>query len=118
MSIQSVVEKFCVQTAVYWAATGVDGYGNPTFAAPVEISVQWGSKIEAMTDSHGESFVSRAQVLVTEDLTVDGYLYLGKLTDLPATPSPLTTVEAFKIRLFTKDPMPFSTTDFVRTVYF
>lgn len=118
MSIQKVIERFCVQTAVYWKPTGSDGRGGFTFAAPEEINVRWSSKIEVMTDAKGKEFTSRAKVLLTKPLDDEGYLFLGSLTDLDSDPNPLEISKAFKIRLLTKTPMPRSTTDFVNVAYF
>ena len=118
MSIQTVKDRFCVQTAVYWACTGNTGTGL-TFAAPVEILVRWSSKIEVMIDSTGKEFTSKAKVLLKNDLLTDeSYLYLGTLAELDSDPNPLEVNKAFKVRLQTKTFMPRSTTDYLCVAYF
>lgn len=116
MSIQKVVERFCVQTAVYW--------GNPVnngvrivYDTPVEIACRWSPKVQVMTDGKGKEFISRAHVLLTADVNEDGFLYLGTLSDLDSDPNPLEVSRAFRIRLFGYTFMPRSTTDRVRVAY-
>ena len=113
------VESVCVQTAVYWGNPRPDGLGGTIYDEPVEIPCRWDSKVETVTDSNGQETVSRAQVLVTQDLSVDGRLMLATLNDLDPglTDSPESIPTAYRIIQFAKNPLFRSATEFVRQVY-
>ena len=118
MSIEDFISKVCVQTAVYWGIPVPDGYGNWTFDNPKEINCRWQGSNKLITANNGEQVVAVAEILVTQDLDNEGYLFLGCLEDLNA--ADITNpkkVGAHKIKQISKVPMVFSTTVFVRTVY-
>lgn len=126
MGIEKFIQKVCVQTAVYWGNPTSDGYGDYTFDTAVEISCRWDSKRlklspKLMVVSGGASveLVSEAEVMVTQDLDVGGYLYLGELDDLSAAEkaNPKLVDDAFQIVKFDKISMIKSTTEFVRKAY-
>jgi len=70
------------QTAVYWALTGVNGYGEPIFAEPVEVSVRWEDKQERYVSRDGSEHTSSSVVYPASELALGGYLYLGTLAVL------------------------------------
>lgn len=119
MSIESFIKTVCVQVAVYWSAPVADGYGGFTFATPTEIYCRWDGKKEVFIDTQGRETVSKAKILVTQDLDEEGYLYLGELSDLTTAmkANPKLVEGACLIRGFEKIPMIKSTSVFVRTVY-
>ena len=127
MSIESFISKVCVQTCVYWANPVNNGTGHFTFDYPVEIPCRWESSEKVMTDANGKQFTCRAQVLVTQDLTIGGYLMLGTLADLDeigklnrrydAKAEPLKVTTAYEIKQFDKTPMIKKTDVFVRKVF-
>lgn len=67
------------QTAVYWALTGVNGYGESIFAEPVEVSVRWEDKQERFVSRDGSEHTSSSVVYPASELVLGGYLYLGTL---------------------------------------
>ena len=126
--IEKIVKKFCVQTAVYWAPAVSDGYGGMVFAEPVEIDCRWdiksklittGAGSSVTTNPVGEQIISTAEVLVMQDLQVQGYLFLGTLDDLDSDQllDPRKKEGSYKILRFDKIPMVMSTTEFVRKAY-
>ena len=119
MSIESFIKTVCVEDAVYWGAPQPDGYGGYEFDPPVEIKCRWDGKREVFIDAQGRETVSKAKILVTQDLQEEGYLYLGKLSDLSTAQKadPKLVGNACLIRGFEKTPMIKSTTVFVRTVF-
>ena len=70
------------QTAVYWAPSTLDGFGNVTFADPIEIAVRWENKVELFIDDKGKEQKSAAVVYPISAVLLEGYLYLGELLDL------------------------------------
>ena len=126
MGIEKFIQKVCVQTAVYWGNPQPDGYGGITFDDPVEISCRWDCKrrkeipsLMVVSGGGTEMIVSIAEVLVTQDVDVGGYLYLGDLDDLDSSEQddPKSVEGAYEIRRFDKIPMIKSTTEFVRKAY-
>lgn len=124
--IEKIVAKFCVETAVYWGNPVNDGYGGFTYDTPVEIDCRWENKMEMdigwlSTGFPGNIRLSKASVLVTEDLDLNGVLWRGTLATLNDTyddiSNPKIISEAYAIHRVDKIPMVFKTDEFVRTVW-
>lgn len=113
------VESVCVQTAVYWGAPEPDGYGGTTYGDPIEIDCRWDDSTKLIRNNNGEEIASKAEVLVTQDLDNEGYLYLGSLDDLDSDQldSPEDVKGAYKIQRIDKNPLFRSSSEFVRMVY-
>jgi len=113
------VESVCVQTACYWGNPVSDGYGGTTYDTPVEISCRWDGNTQLVTNNQGEEVVSKAEILLTQDVDEGGLLFLGDLDDLtPAEEAAPETVDtAWKIIRFDKTPLFQSTDEFVRKAY-
>ena len=118
-AFQKLSEIFAKQTAVYWASPTPDGYGGNTWDDPVEISVRWDDISEEIKDSKGIETVSRAKIIVTQDVDLGGMLYLGTLDDLDSEQEgdPMTVDGAYPIIKFSKIPAPLKTDDFFRMAY-
>lgn len=89
------------QDAVYWAPDGVNGFGQPTFADPVEIKCRWVDKQETFVDGRtGDEALSSAIVYPDQAVVLNGQLYLGTLADLNSaqTADPLTFAGAKEIK--------------------
>ena len=119
MGINQFIEQACVQTAVYWAPTGTDEYGQKTFSDPVEISCRWEGKLQMIADPQGKEIRSNAQVFVKQDMLNEGFLFLGELDDLDSSEEEdvLEVTDAYEIKLFTKLPQLRSETIYVRVAY-
>lgn len=124
--IEKIVAKFCVETAVYWGNPVNDGYGGFTYDTPVEIDCRWENKTEMdigwlSTGFPGNIRLSKASVLVTEDLDLNGVLWRGTLDTLndiyDDISNPKIILEAYAIHRIDKIPMVFKTDEFVRTVW-
>jgi len=117
--IEKFLRKLSVQTAVYWGSPVNDGYGGYTYTTPVEIAVRWEGSTKVITTSKGVEYVSRAEVIVNQDVDEEGYLYLGALSDLTdeQKANPQLVDGAWKIIRFDKTPMIFKTDEFVRKVF-
>ncbi len=105
----------CKQTAVYWAAPVSDGRGKWTFASPAEVKVRWENTAQEYTSPEGEVKVSTAVVfLLTQDVVVGGFLYLGTLASITgSTSDPTVIFGAYKVQQFAKMPT-ISAREFVR----
>lgn len=122
MSFQSTINKNCVQTAVYWGNPVNDGYGGKTFDTAVEIDCRWeeGHKQQnhLIKSVKGLEIIMKARVFVTQDVEEEGYLFLGKLTDLDSDHTePVKIDGTFKILRFEKIPAMKKTDIFIRAAY-
>lgn len=119
MTIASFIQTVCVQTAVYWGAPTDNGYGGYTFAAPVEIKCRWDPTDKIISDGKGKEIVGSAQILVTQDLEEQAYIFLGFLADLSTEQkvNPMFVSGAYQIKQVAKVYMIKSLTDAVRTVW-
>lgn len=118
MGIEKFIRRIAVQDVVYWGNPVDDGYGGLTFDDPVEIKVRWEDTAELITAADGEQYVTKAKILVTQDVDINGYLFLGSLIDLDSDNSNPKEIEGTcRIRRFDKVSMIRSTTQFVRTVF-
>jgi hypothetical protein len=71
------------QTAVYWGTPVKDTYGKiSSFATAVEKSVRWQIKHELFLNNQGKQELSKAVIWIDFVAVLDGYLYLGSLSDL------------------------------------
>lgn len=70
------------QTCVYWSPAGVNGFGEPLYADPVELACRWEDKQELFRDKEGQEVVSSAVVYPESTVVLGGYLFLGDLADL------------------------------------
>jgi hypothetical protein len=120
-SIIDLVVGVCNQTAVYWGNPKPDGFGINTFDPPVELPCRWEGKEQMMKgfDAKGNQIEYIGVVYVLQDLDEDGYLFLGRLTDLlpGASAKPTLMDRAYLIKQFEKVPRLRSTTEFVRCAY-
>jgi len=82
MGIETFIKRVCVQTAVYWGNPQSDGRGGYTYDDPVEVDCRWADEQQLFESDDGSQLVSKAIVHVTEDVDMDGLLYLGTLDDL------------------------------------
>ena len=116
MSIVDTITRNCKQTAVYWGTPTNDGYGTFTYADPVEIYCRWEAVTIKVKGDAGIEFVSRAEVYVSQDVDLNGLLYLGDLDDLDSDEEddPMTISDIQIIKGFTKIPALNSTTKFLR----
>lgn len=130
MSMTELFLSGCKQKAVYWGNPTEDGYGGLTFDDPVEIYCRWEDKTQilgAITGNQvlGYSETSRAIVYLLQDVTEEGYLWLGELTDLDSYLDssdgtyidPRTVPNAHIIKRFEKTPSFGSTTVFLRRAF-
>jgi hypothetical protein len=69
------------QPAVLWRLTGRDRYGEPTLAAPEEITVRWDETRREATGTDGSTIAIDVTVVSTENIPDNSLLWLGELAD-------------------------------------
>ena len=81
----SFINRKHKQTIVYWSRSGVSGFGQTSFATPVEIMGRWEDKETRFIDNTGAEDVSDAVAFVGQDVVVGDWLFLGELTDIDSS---------------------------------
>ena len=100
MAIRGLKQKCC-----YWAGPTSDGRGGHSYTAAVQLSCRWQNKAEMFFSPEGREEVSRAVVYLDQDVDLGGFMFLGKLTELPDDSSdPRDVTGAFKIRAVGSSP--------------
>jgi len=92
------------QTGVYWAPSGTDDYGKPTWATPIEVGIRWEDISEHFMDPQGETQMSNARVYLDQNVEVHGVLLLGELTSSVDQDDPKANDGAWEIRKFENLP--------------
>ena len=77
------------QKAVYQAANGFGEYGEPKVDAAIEIPVRWETRRKEIQDGEGNTIVLESNAVVDREIKIGSTLWLGELTDYPATPTDL-----------------------------
>ena len=129
MSIENVVRRFAVQTAVLWANPVNDGRGGYTYDIPIEIKVRWDetTKLIVNRNRQKEEMISTSQILTNQEIYEGSILFNGSLSDLLALgidpesgdtyPHPANVQQAYRVLAKDKTPMVRKTDDFVRIYY-
>lgn len=71
------------EKAVWWNLTGIDQFGEPQYADPVEISCRWEDVLQKAINAQGDEFTSSSSVYVDREMKPDDMLWRGTLEDLP-----------------------------------
>lgn len=77
----------CKQPTVLWVFSDYDGNGEPVVAAPIEILTRWESQMKEFLSSDNTPIGTTVTAMVDRDIPINSRLWLGSLTDLPASPT-------------------------------
>lgn len=119
-----IITKMRKDVCVYWAlqlndsgGQAYDGYGQPQYQAPVELSCRWEDVAKEFVGPTGTKETSQSIVYVKSDVDVAGMLFHGSLVDLDdVNANPRTVAGAWEIRRFDKLPT-LKYIEHLRTVY-
>lgn len=116
--IQNFIEKICVETCVYWSPGTLDKYGRHKYNA-VEIPCRWEEKFQKVLNKENQEVLSRAKIISTKELDVNGFLSYTSLELLneEEKKNPLLTPWAFPIIAMERIPELKSKEDFVFVYY-
>ena len=97
-----------LQDAVWWSRTGTDQYGQPVFAAPVDIKCRWEDVAKEFISAFGESHsqgagrkeVSRSIIMVDRTMAIGDMLFQGLIVDLDDEDNPKENVGAWEIKSY------------------
>ena len=92
------------QKAVLWEATGIDNYGMPTVADPVEISCRWETGRREVVNAEGKTIALDASVAVARAIAVGSILWLGALADWFSTGSAFDDDELHRVETVSRAP--------------
>ncbi len=103
---------FLKQKITYWKKTGVDGFNEESYAAPVTLNARWEDRSSVVLNNLGVEVISMSRVYLAQDVTVDDYLMLG----LSTAPDPKKIDAANRVINFRKVP-DLTATNFERRAF-
>lgn len=109
----SIISKMRKQTAVYWGPPVESGDGDQTYPDPVEIECRWEDVNGAVLSFPSNDVLNDSTVYSDRDLEVNGYLYLGTLSEVDGL-TPDEVPLARRIKGFSKLPN-LRATEYLRT---
>lgn len=112
----SIITKVLKATCVYWAPGAYDAFGQATFESPVELNCRWADTVQEVMNDEGTLVLSKANVMVNEDVEVQGVLMLGELSDIVYPDDPKRNTNAYEIIQFSKIPN-IKYTEYVRVAF-
>lgn len=112
----SLITSMRRQIAVLWKQGDLDNQGQPSYAAPVEISCRWEDVQEGFLDSGMQKQMSRAVVYVDRDVSPEDVLMLGALDSGVVVDEPFENAGAYAVRAFNKLPN-LKNTEYLLTAY-
>jgi hypothetical protein len=111
----SLITRMRKQAAVYWGPPVDDGDGGFTYPAPVEITCRWDETKGMAKDLKTHDEVSNSTVYVDRDVEINGYLFLGSLSEVDEAAKPTAIEGARRIEGFQKIPN-LKATEYLRVV--
>ncbi len=81
----SLIQRMCKLRCVYWEPLAGDSDldGQLVFAPPVELRCRWEGRSNRLQEMFGDEKRFKEFVYVLQDVKPGGFLWLGKLEDLP-----------------------------------
>lgn len=78
----SIITKAQKQTMVYWAYSGADVYGQPTYSAAVQMKCRWDDTVKQIFAKDGSPVFSSIELITQSRIEPKGMVWLGKLADV------------------------------------
>ncbi len=102
----SLIKRMRKQFCVYWGSPVNDKKGGFTYGTPVELTCRWEDSQVKYVTAQGEDKVSKAIVYVSQDVDVGGFLWLGRLANIPtgSSTNPKLATGSGEIKNFSKLP--------------
>jgi hypothetical protein len=92
-----------IHTAVLWAASGTDSYGQPTLSTPQEIRCRLLGTRSWTMDADRNSILLDAKLITLVDVPLGSQVWLGQLTTWNSLPTG-TLVELYEVKTFSGTP--------------
>mgnify|MGYP000855576760 CR=1 FL=1 len=78
----SIIARMLKQAAIYWGPPQDNGEGGFLWPEPVEIRCRWEKGTTKRPDERSNEEVEESTVYVDQDVEVNGYLFLGGLSEV------------------------------------
>lgn len=89
------------QTATLWHLLGLDAFGKPSFAPPIQRRCRWQQGAEIFLDTQGEQQVASAVVYInSEEVKAGDYLVLGTTSET----NPIVIRNSWPVRRIQRSP--------------
>ena len=84
------------QDAILWRYSSKDDYNRPVVKQPEEVKVRFKLGQVQSTDAKGSVISYDGSAVTEETYPIDSILWIGKLSDMPAAPTPLYQVKSYR----------------------
>jgi hypothetical protein len=114
--IERFIKRISKDKAVYWGSPSPAADGSNTYPAPTEINCLWNAKVKVVSEKDGKVVAIEAMVYVSQDLSDQGMLMLGTLSQLTTAQKtdPRKVSSAYEITDFVKTPSLYKKNEFNR----
>lgn len=75
-----IITRAQKQTLVYWAYSGADLYGQPTYASPVQMTCRWEDVAKQVFKADGSAVFTQIELITRKRLEPKGLVWQGKLS--------------------------------------
>jgi hypothetical protein len=79
-----IITKVQKQTLVYWAYSGSDLFGQPTYANPVQMTCRWDDMVKQVFTPEGSPVFSKIELITKKRLEPKGLVWKGTLAKFTA----------------------------------
>ncbi len=102
--MERFLKKKCKDKVVYWGNPITNSSGVRIFDIPIEINCLWNDKVENLIDNKGREFVSRATIIVLQDIDEFAMVYRGELKNLTNVQKddPKEVLTSYEVKRFIK----------------
>jgi hypothetical protein len=90
---------------VYWAYTGADIYGQPTYAAPVQMTCRWDEALKQVFAEDGSPVFSKIELITQSRLQPKGMVRKGQITSLTDINVPRNNSGTHEIIMVSETPL-------------
>lgn len=99
-------DSFYNTTVVYWAATGTDKYGKPTYSSPVEIKAFVYHDISNPVGENIQKYSESVSLHTITRVLNHSYVYVGALSDFTSGTAPQ-NIEGARLVTYVGDEIDF-----------
>jgi hypothetical protein len=100
-----IIREVQKDTMVYWAYTGADRYGQPTYAAPVQMTCRWDEAIKQVFAEDGSPVFSKIELITQSRLQPKGMVRKGTVASLTSPTVPKSNTGVHEVIMVEETPM-------------
>jgi hypothetical protein len=100
-----IIREVQKDTMVYWAYTGADRDGQPTYAAPGQMTCRWDEAIKQVFAEDGSPVFSKIELITQSRLQPKGMIRKGTVASLTSPTVPKSNTGVHEVIMVEETPM-------------